>query len=110
MGQWRLKAVALPAGEAPETAKVEQPAEDQADLPPCDGPDAVSDVTELVSASPWAQTMHIRVLDIGPITKTTSPEGVTVCHTKVITNGGTFPYDFHGIRENGKVYLSGHRR
>jgi hypothetical protein len=111
MGKWRLKAVALPPGQAPESANVSQPdTESQANLPPCDGPDATEEIKELVLNSPWGQVTHIRVLDVGPITKTASPKGVEVCHAKLITTGGDINFDFQNVRTNGKIYMSGRRR
>ncbi|MBV9251671.1 MAG: hypothetical protein JO227_20805 [Acetobacteraceae bacterium] len=102
-----MKAVALPPGEAPQSADVEPPEEDQSGLPPLD---ADKDVTELANESPWAQLMNMRVLDVGPLTKATSPKGVDVCRTKLITTGGSFWYDLHNVRENGNVYIRGHLR
>jgi hypothetical protein len=111
MAGWRAKAVALPSGTAPDSGNVQPSSEEsRADLPPCDGRDASKEVTELVQNSPWEQLMHIRVLDVGPITATTSPKGVEVCHTMLVTSGSIIGYDFQNIRQNGKIFISGRQR
>ena len=111
MARWHARAVALPPGKAPESADLSQSGEEsQADLPPCDGPNADDEVRDLVQNSPLGQAGHIRVLDVGPITKTTSPKGVEVCHTKLITSGGEEDYDFQNIRRNGSIFITGRPR
>jgi len=112
LGPWRTRAVALPPGQAPDSADVQEPpaGENQAGLPPCNGPDASTEITELVQSSPWGQVAHIRVLDVGPITATLSPRGIEVCHTTLVTTGGTVKYDFQYMRQNGKIFTSGRPR
>ena len=111
MARWQTSAVTLAPSTTPEAGDAKPGADTtQADLPPCNDAAAPTDVTDLVQDSPWGQMGHIRVLDVGPITTTTSPKGIEVCHATLVTTAGTFGYDFHNVRENGKVFISGHRR
>lgn len=110
MSHWTAKAVALAPGTAPETADVAKPSdldEDQSGLPPCDDLNASEEVKQLVENSPLGRTTHLQVLDVGPVTKTTSPKGAVICHTRIVTTGGEMNFDFQSVRRNGKEFVTG---
>jgi len=80
---------------------------DQSGLPACDKGDAAGSVKSLVENSPMGQTMHIAVLRVGKITSRQIKEGMSICTTSMMTNGGEMSFQFQYYRKDGDVYVYG---
>ena len=112
MQAWTARVVALPGSIVPPASPPTQEPllaveGDQSGLPPCDGPGVDETLRSLIENSPMGKTMHISVLHVGPISSRPIRDGMAICKSTVLTNGGEMTYEFQFYRTDGGEFVFG---